>query len=264
MRSMAGATRLPLADPRPLDRQLVVAVALTLFILFGFVSLWLAARRLSGAFTRPLSGLEIVAAAVVIESVALGIRCILANTQVSKLRAQYSLAITIAVIITVASLILPGTPILGTLLALIVLLGAETASWFPSASRYLDRFFHLRPLLLVQSRGESATEDTETPPGLFQRLTRVREAAGESIHVLASAEIPAHDRLGVVHVSFVPALASRPELTAHAMDTDDIEVRLTQVETFGARMEVRVPQAEPQPRHILIEVLGSATVPRSA
>ena len=253
-----------MADPRPLDRQLVVAVALTLFILFGFVSLWLAARRLSGAFTQPLSGLEIVAAAVVIESLALGIRRILASTRFSVLRTHYSLVVSIAVIIALTSLILPGTPVLGTLLALFVLFGAETASWLPSASRYLDRFSLLRRFLRVESDAPSATEDADTPPDLVQRLTRVREAAGESIHVLASAEIPAHDRLGVIHISFVPALASRPELTAHAMNADDVEVRLTQVDTFGARMEVRVPQAEPQSRHVLIEVLGSAIDPRSA
>jgi hypothetical protein len=244
MSSRAAATRLSSAVERPLALQLVAAVALTALLLFVLMSLWLAARRLSGAFTRPLSSLEIVASAVVIESLALGIRRILANTQYSLRSTQYSAAVTAAAMITLTSLILPGTPVFGTLLALFVFVGAETANWLPFLRQYLGRFSYLRSPAPVRSVVAAPTEEAEIPPGLVQ--------------------LPAEDRLGIVHIAFVPPLPSRPQLTAHALDADDVDIRLTQVEIFGARLEVRVPQMQSQPRHILVEVLGSATAPRSA
>jgi hypothetical protein len=95
-----------------------------------------------------------------------------------------------------------------------------------------------------------------------QQITRVREGDCETIHALFETCVAAGDRLGVTHLAFCPPLAARPELTAHAIDCDEAEVRVTQVETFGARLEVRFGQAAEQPRRIVGEVLGSITAPR--
>src|SRR5262249_25283923 len=116
---------------------------------------------------------------------------------------------------------------------------------------------------------DAADEESEMPAGLVQQVTRVRDANCESIHALVRAEIPAGDRLAVFHLAFCPPLARSPELTAHAMESGDelaaqgVEVRITQAELFGARIEVRVPYSVDQPQCVLGEVLGSVTVPQS-
>jgi hypothetical protein len=107
----------------------------------------------------------------------------------------------------------------------------------------------------VESPAEA--EEPEIPEGLVQQVTRVLEGERESIHALVRAEIAAHDRLSVVHLAFCPPLAARPELTAHAVDADDAEVRITQAEAFGARIEVRLPKVDKSARSVMIEVLGS-------
>jgi len=51
-------------------------------------------------------------------------------------------------------------------------------------------------------------------------------------------------------------------LTAHALDDADAEVRVTQVETFGARLEARFTQASNEARRIIVEVIGSSIAPK--
>lgn len=72
-----------------------------------------------------------------------------------------------------------------------------------------------------------------------------------------------NDRLAIIHLAFCPPLAERPELTAHALDMDEADVRITQAETFGARLEVRLPAVAQAERSFLIEVLGSAATAKS-
>jgi hypothetical protein len=121
-----------------------------------------------------------------------------------------------------------------------------------------------RPIRPPRDELFQAADEPETPAGLLQRVTRIREADRESIHALIQAEIPAGDRLVVIHMAFCPPLTARPELTAHALDSDEAEIRMTQAETFGARIEVRLPRDERESRGVLIEVIGSAVCPSVA
>ena len=48
--------------------------------------------------------------------------------------------------------------------------------------------------------------ECEVPDGLIQQMTRLRDGAGESIHALVQAEIPAQDNQAVIHLAFCPPL----------------------------------------------------------
>jgi hypothetical protein len=65
----------------------------------------------------------------------------------------------------------------------------------------------------------------------------------------------------VLHLAFCPPLEGAPQLTAHALDADDAEVRITTAESYGLRLEVRLSKNVMQPRRVLVEVLGSTSNP---
>jgi hypothetical protein len=127
-----------------------------------------------------------------------------------------------------------------------------------------------RPLLRLEAYRPSPSSDDEptdaVPANVTQQLTRVREADGnESLHGLVRAEIAAGDRIAAVHLAFCPPLDGAPELTAHAIDADDAEVRITAAHSYGTRLEVRLNAVAAVERVVLVEVLGrTAVTSRSA
>jgi len=257
MSSTAGAI------PAPVLRQVVAAVAQSLMSLLLALSLVMLTRRSSGAFVQPLSGLAMVAVAAALAVVAALVRIVIGRVLAE---GRTSLAVFvlpgIAVSLLLAAFTLSGTPALAIAIAWFVVIACEGASWLVA----------YRPELLTRERRRQqvgvnraaaeeilAEPEAELPAGLVQQLTRIREDDRESIHALLLAEIPPDDRLAIIHVAFCPPLEATPELIAHALDTDDADVRITQAETFGARIEVRLPEVVIEKRNVLVEVLGSAT-----
>lgn len=293
MSSTSGALARPLAPDSAAHvwRQLVVAAAYTALSLFLTLAALLLLRRLSGAFHQPLSGPGILSAAALLALAAFGLRQLfrepalqssVLNTQHSVLSTQYmrwpiekhipfhlsaaDLLITFSFLAIALALSIRGTPLWGLCLAWLIIVAAEVAPRLalfripPSAP--LDS-----PALIAQSTTRTAVDDEtnepeiaepEIPPGLIQQLTRVADDGHESIHALLKADIAPLDRLAIVHIAFCPPLSERPELSAHALDCEDAEIRLTQTESFGARLEVRLPAVSESPRSLLIELLGSA------
>lgn len=293
MSSTAGA----FVQPRAPDiaahvrRHLVVAAAYTALSLLVALAVLLLLRRLSGAFHQPLSGPGIISAAALLALVAFGLRQLFRepalqssalNTPHSVLSTRYmrwpiekhipfrltaaDLLITFSVLAIALALSIRGTPLWGLCLAWLMIIAAEVA---PRLARFrippsapLDS-----PALTAQPSTPIAVDDEinepeiaepEIPPGLIQQLTRVVADGRESIHALLKADIAPLDRLAVVHIAFCPPLSDQPELSAHAPDCEDAEIRLTQTESFGARLEVRLPAVSESPRSLLIEILGSA------
>jgi hypothetical protein len=286
MSSTAGAVETRSAKTVAMDRDLAAAVWLALLLLAGGLSLFLTWRRIAGALVQPPSGGALVAAAIALSSAVALMRSLVCEGRFSLLGTEYSVLSTqvtnlltlpsqstsqlllllpgVAAVLFMAALTLPGTPAWGIATAWFVLIAGETMTWLlhlrPPGSRSTSP--PRRPL--ADAEAPAAVDESEIPPGLVQRVTRIRENDRELLHALLQAEVPADDRIAVVHLAFCPPLAARPELTAHAMESEDAEIRVTQVETFGARIEVRLTQAEEEPRRVLIEVLGSVTSPRRA
>lgn len=257
--------------------QLSTATSLALFALALALALILIARRLNGALFSPLSGGAILFVALAIESATALYRYMPSCTQCSVLSIQYfprwaqllpqrallSLIIPGVVAFAIlASLTIRGTPAWGLTLAWLLFISAESIQWL---HHYRPDLVNARWLTALKPVAAPAAEGEplEVPPGLVQQLTRTLEANQESIHALVRADIAASDRFAAVHLSFCPPLAAQPQLSAHAIDADDAEVRITQAETFGARLEVRLPAANQAPRTVMVEVLGSVTAPRT-
>jgi hypothetical protein len=160
---------------------------------------------------------------------------------------------------------LPGTPAWAVFSAWFGLVAAEAGTWC-LAGRLCSKGSHAAPPgpAVAQKRPAADAEETadaEIPVGLVQQITRIRRDGAETVHIVIQAEVPRGERLAVIHLAFCPPLDVSPELEAHAIDADDAEVRIALAETFGARLEVRLPHAATTVRQVLVEVLGSAAVP---
>jgi hypothetical protein len=246
MSSMVGAAEsgrdwnsLPLGD------ALRAAIWLPTLLLGSGLSLLLTCRRIAGALNQAPSGAALVLAAISLAIVAALLRRATPRPVGPEMGSACPSVVAILILTAVT---LPGTPSLGIATAWFVLVGSEVAGW-------------LLPRLARSPPAESPdpSQELELAEGLVQKVTRVREGEQESIHALIRAEAAAGDRMAVVHLAFCPPLAARPNLAAHALDVGDAEVKITLAETFGARIEVRLPRVHAAERTLLVEVLGSAT-----
>jgi hypothetical protein len=245
-------------------RQFVMAIGWALAVLMPALALVMLVRRLGGAFDRPLGGLGILVAALTIEMAGWLVRRLVLSIKYEVLSTKSPIGFGIVsahTVLVLASLTLRGTPVVGVFFAWLVLIAGEVVQGLYFFRPELWRRWTVRRAAVSDSRSNPAAEEAEIPAGLVQQVTRVREGEGESLHALMQAEIPGGDRLAVLHLSFCPPLAEAPELTGHAVDAEGAEVRVTQAETFGARIEVRLPGEEAESRSVLVEVLG--TIPRA-
>jgi hypothetical protein len=273
--------------------RLVAAIAHTaLAILLALAAVFLL-RRLSGRFHQALSAAAIVLAAALLELATFGIRQLFRNpdwrdsllsTEYLVLSTQYFARVvnfgksfpsmptrfrlspldfltTAAPLLILAALSLPGTSPLGLVIAWLIILGGEVSQRLPLFRSRLTNLSAQHPSpdqLPVGCVPADEITEPEIPPGLIQQVTRVVEDGRESIHGLVKVDVEANDRLAIVHIAFCPPLCDRPELSAHALDCDDAEIRITQAESFGARVEARLPATLDTPRSFIIELLGSA------
>ncbi len=258
-------------------RQLSAAISLVVLGLILSLAFVLLLRRLGGALVNPLSGGGFLLMALAIESAIILYRCVDSGTEYSVRSTRYFsrwprsvpphlifslIAPGLAALATLGSLTIPGTPAWALLLAWLLVISAEAIQW-PFHFRPDWLIVHWPPRLRQLAATVAEDEEPDVPRGLVQQLTRTLEGDRESIHALAKAEILANDRFAAVHIAFCPPLAGPPQLSAHAIDTDGAEVRITQAEVFGVRLEVRFTSTKPTPRKVMIEILGSATAPKA-
>ena len=297
MRSTAGAIeqRPHAGGNRAVQQQLVVASLWMVLALAIAVAALLVVRRISGVFQQPLGSAAIVLLAVVAELAVLlyrqlAIRAGLTLVQYSTLSTQNSVVYILPsalVLAALLSLTIPGTTLFGLLLAWIIVLAGETTQlhfhfrpiWDPALppppplappiptppplpSATVSKLVEIEPA--ESECPDLEGDEPEIPAGLIQQLTRVREDDHESIHALVQAKIHANDRQAILHLAFCPPLADKPELTAHALDCDDADVRITQAETFGTRLEVRLPAVSGSEHNLVVEILGSVKATKSA
>lgn len=89
-------------------------------------------------------------------------------------------------------------------------------------------------------RGEGDEEEEALlPPGVSQQITRTADAAGETLDCLLRVTFVVGEQTQAVHVAFCPPLCFAPTATCQPLDGAACEVKVTSVETFGARLEVK-------------------------
>jgi hypothetical protein len=246
-------------SPQRIERQLAGAVYWCVLGLFVGLALVLLMRRLVGVFIHPLGGPAIFGISLASAATAAVLRAGLVvrrHESGAVLSTQYLvlgllLLPGIACVLLLAALSVRGASVFSLVIAWLLLVAAETATW-----------------ILVYQRGWPITSvdraEPEVPSDLVQQLTRTVENGRETLHALLRVEIPSNDRLAVAHLAFCPPLAAAPELTAHVIDDEQAEVRITQSESFGTRLEVRAAHTAPGPRNVLVEIVGSVTARPSA
>jgi len=174
----------------------------------------------------------------------------------------------LAAVMFLAAVTLPGTAIWGIVGAWFLLVVSEAASWLVfyrgvvrgAVNPHPVPEYRDHPLPEGEGSEDSLFAEAEIPAGLVQQMTRVRAEGCESIHALVQVEFAPGELLSVAHLAFCPPLEATPKLTAHAMDADDAEVKITQAETFGARIEVRLEKVTTEARSVVLEVIGEAAV----
>jgi len=263
-----------------LERQVLVAPQWTLWGSLLFVATIFAARRISGGLVEPLSGAGLISMAAVLALAAAAVRATWPGAGISLLSAQHAVLSTelwnsaidrrrlvaplaffavpgISTIVLLAAVTVSGSSLAGSLTAWLVLIGAEATTW---------RMLFRRPIRtsLPATDASEDAEEAEFPLGLVQQVTRVlNDVGGESIHAVLRAAIPAGDRYAAIHVAFCPPLDGAPELTAHALE-NAADVQVTQAESYGARVEVRLPEPAAADDAVLVELIGSVKAAQSA
>ncbi|MCI0357824.1 MAG: hypothetical protein L0211_04970 [Planctomycetaceae bacterium] len=245
MCSTAGANLQSAAAPA-ISRQLAEAVWWTAAVLAIALSALLLLRRLGGAIINPLSGTEFVAAAAVLTLLVFALQLAAQHQRVAVV------VLALAAVVGLAAITIPGTPPWSACLSWFGLVTAQSAvlvtNWRHAR---VPRHSSIRAAV-VEEYEEAISEQ------LVQRIARERTpGGGESIHALVRATCPPGDQTAVVHVAFCPPLDAAPRLTAHVLDDSGAETRITLAESYGARIEVRLPHAAPTARTVLVEVLGS-------
>lgn len=113
----------------------------------------------------------------------------------------------------------------------------------PDEGFEIDPEIYLQQLLndpaLVQHVNRTESEGRQTVVGYFRVVFQ-----------------PGQQRL-VLHVPFSPPLAVIPQVEAHALDEQNVRVRITDSQKYGLRAEVILPNPVESERRFLVEVVAS-------
>jgi hypothetical protein len=248
----------PLADgslqhARPLfaaiERVIVVVIAIAVPLAIGV--LW--SRRLIGALSLPLGWPVLIALGIAISATAAAVRLI------NKDRWQW--LPSVIAIAAVLALSLPGSSTLG-LAGLWSFLGLEEGwhwrRWFRDKQARQTAIATDRAGIRVDV--EPATDDgtDEIPPvdsSVTQQLVRRRDEQGcESIHAWLRVEFPPETRTLNAHVAFCPPLAVLPQCFAEQADGPPARVKISQVLSQGARLEIKLDREFSAPQSVLVEL----------
>ena len=260
-----------------LDRSLVSNLTKVVIFAAQAMLLVLAAvlfsRWLGGAFSRPAPGLPI-ATAVVVSAIAVAFRLWLAlGTQylvlstVSDRWATPSAVLLFALpglasLLTLLAISVPGTSAIALTFSWLIFLVVEVASW-------LLFYVRERQSSTVQSLHGQTAPPAEfadaLAPDAVQQMTRTRDDTGaETISALVRVEFAASERLQVVHLAFCPPLGRVPTVALEQLDGPEVELRTTNVQTFGTRIEVRLIEELSDSRSAVVQVYAATVASEPA
>lgn len=112
------------------------------------------------------------------------------------------------------------------------------------------------PTLDAETRSPEASRvDGEfIPPNVVLQMTRVRdEHRHETLFGVLRCAFAAGERNQNLHLSFCPPLGTVPELSFEQIDGPPATIKAAQVESFGARLEVRLDAPQDGSADVLLE-----------
>jgi len=87
-----------------------------------------------------------------------------------------------------------------------------------------------------------------------QSWTRFSDESGESITAIERVLFEPGQRHQTIHFSFVPSLIAVPEITTHIVAGPPTTIRLDDMQTFGARLELKLNQKYEEPVELIIQI----------
>lgn len=256
--------------------RLGVATALAASVSFFLVSALLLTRRLTGHFTAELSVLPFLPVSALVLAAVAAPRLVGAWLTVPRgngaLRAVLLVLPAMAIFMLGAALSHLTAPFWPLVMLWLAILAEEGACW---VLYFRGRIGHRRPRTIathppaaapqpqqqpidvIQQRlaePQLETNDESIPENVVQQLTRVREENGrESLHGILRGSFAAGERTQNLHVAFCPPLAGVPQFSFEQVDGPPASIKAAQVESFGARLEVRLDAALDEPADVLVE-----------
>jgi hypothetical protein len=106
--------------------------------------------------------------------------------------------------------------------------------------------------------------DESFPSDCLQQFRRFRDEQGaEAIHGLLRAELAPGQRVHHLHVAFCPPLPAAPEFTVEQVDGPEATLTASQVESYGARIDIRLTSSARQGESVVVEFYAhdGASVP---
>jgi len=218
-------------------RALVPSALVASLVLLLVVSIFVLARRWSGALTDTLAPLPLVLTAAVLVAWALAVKLRLRDSRT-------------------------------TLLAAAVLVLFAVGFSFPG-ERVIDWLVWLSALavlgLVSTKRYSPAIDSDKASETVLQELTRTRGVQGvETIAGTIAAEFAPGERLAVLHVAFCPPFERLPSVDCEAAAGPACDAKVAQILHQGARVEVRLARASTAEEHVEIEFVASDSGPASA
>ena len=102
------------------------------------------------------------------------------------------------------------------------------------------------------------SDDLALPARAYQQITRERDEVGaERIVICARVVFGPNERQQNAHFAFCPPLGQRPHLSVTQADGPAAQVRVADVQAYGARVEVRLSQASSKTQSVTIAAFGS-------
>jgi hypothetical protein len=283
--SAAPTTLRRIAVQPPLTSLLRWTVAASAMLLF-LMSIVLLARRAAGALREPLAAPELLAAGAVL---AIAAACLRLLGQAAEAAAGSSGADrwwralpTVALVVVGVSLSArpPAVPV-WALLSFWAMLAVEEGGWWlvlrrrgPWASRpggdqaggrATTRSGGIGAPLQAGARHGGTTagaaRDVEAaaaeplPPGVSQQITRARLDDGvEVLHGLLRGDFAPGQRSQSLHVAFCPPLERTPEIKVEQIEGPRASLKVGEVQSYGARMDLRLPTASSHPVSVLVRL----------
>lgn len=260
----------PAARPAPpawVMLRLAVASSAGLLLVLG---LFLAGRRLGGAFDQPLSWPAMLALGAGITALACCLRAAWprAADGPAAVSGWVRLLLPSAVMFLFCyALSLPGSAPWAVALLWFLVVCEEGAWWLAGSPALTTGWRHgpaatASPAAATVSPAAADATGHASRPGptheargdVTQQMTRVRDSQGrERVFGQARAEFVSGERSQSIHLAFCPPLDGNPRITARHAGGHAAAITVAQAESFGARFDVRLAGTARQAEHVMIE-----------
>jgi hypothetical protein len=241
----------------------------------------LLARRIAGELRQPVQGEGLIALGLVAAGLASLLRLARVSSPVSppdwRDRAERLAAPGLCVLFFGTAVSLPGSPAWALSIFWCTLIAAESLWWYFTAglSRPVIRWPQRRRVVAVRSAPsplpagfrelgidaadmiELSDEEEELEPSLPAKVTQqftrlLSEPAGETLVGLVRAGFAGGERSQNVHLAFCPPFEGTPVLHAEQIEGPSVSIKAAQVESYGARLELKLAARSDESESVII------------